>query len=337
MPTLRLMNLTASEPSLRVAACRKRRRLLAASAAGALSLSLPPLRASGMRLQRIRFRYILASAMYGKEPLPNILNQVKRVGASAIDLWPAPHGNQWEQAQAMGWDRFGELLARHGVALGGIASYRFGPFGLAKPLEAVRALKAQGVVLVTTARGPKNLQGSELKQAVASFCEKMKPHVERAAGAGAIVAIENHSHSLIQSPDAMRYFGDATRENPHFGLALAPHHLPQDAPLQARLIRQLGPAIKFFYAEQYGKGATRKLPKDQELLQMPGRGPLDFRPIVRALGAIAYKGYTEIFMHPVPRGIPILPTVQAITDEINRARAYLESCRKTGQAAPASP
>ena len=331
MPSIRVTRATArSVPCT----CRERRRLLAGSVAGALSLALPRLRASRLPLRRLRFRYILASAMYGKERLSNILDQVKRVGASAIDLWPAPHGDQWEQAQAMGWDRFGALLERHGVALGGIASYRFGPFGLARPLEAVRALKARGVVLVTTARGPKNVRGRELKQAIASFCEKMKPHIERAARAGAVVAIENHSHSLIQSPDAVRYFGDATRENPHFGLAFAPHHLPQDARLQARLIRQVGPAIKFFYAEQYGKGATQKLPKKEELLQMPGRGPLDFRPIVQALAVIAYEGYTEIFMHPVPRGIPILPTVQAITEEINRARAYLENCLVTDHAAP---
>ena len=69
-----------------------------------------------------------------------------------------------------------------------------------------------------------------------------------------------------------------------------------------------------------------KLPKEQELLQMPGRGPLDFAPILQALKRIDYRGFTEIFMHPVPRGIPILETTAAVTEEINRARAYLEVC-----------
>ncbi|MHC4170852.1 MAG: sugar phosphate isomerase/epimerase family protein, partial [Planctomycetota bacterium] len=55
-------------------------------------------------------------------------------------------------------------------------------------------------------------------------------------------------------------------------------------------------------------------------------GKLDFSPIVSALKAAGYHGWTEIFMHPVPRGIPILPTAKEVTDQINRAREYLETC-----------
>jgi sugar phosphate isomerase/epimerase len=73
-------------------------------------------------------------------------------------------------------------------------------------------------------------------------------------------------------------------------------------------------------------GCSKKLPKAQELMQLPGRGPLDFRPIVKALKAINFGGRVEIFMHPVPRGIPILETTAKVTAEINRSRAYLEKC-----------
>ena len=59
---------------------------------------------------------------------------------------------------------------------------------------------------------------------------------------------------------------------------------------------------------------------------MPGRGKLDFVPIMRALKQINYSGFTSIFMHPVPRGIPILPTASGCTTEINRARTYLKKC-----------
>ncbi len=75
-------------------------------------------------------------------------------------------------------------------------------------------------------------------------------------------------------------------------------------------------------------GCMKKLPKEQELLQMPGRGKLDFVPIVGALKKINYNGWTSIFMHPVPRGIPILPTAREVTAEINRSRLYLEDCLK---------
>ena len=62
------------------------------------------------------------------------------------------------------------------------------------------------------------------------------------------------------------------------------------------------------------------------MLQMPGRGALDFRPILAALEKINYQGWTEIFMHPFPRGIPIQETVPKVTAEINRARKYLDTC-----------
>ena len=72
-------------------------------------------------------------------------------------------------------------------------------------------------------------------------------------------------------------------------------------------------------------GCHKKLPKEQELLQMPGRGSLDFKPLLNALESIQYSGWTEIFMHPIPRGIPILATTDEVTAEINRSRTYLES------------
>jgi len=40
----------------------------------------------------------------------------------------------------------------------------------------------------------------------------------------------------------------------------------------------------------------------------------------------SYPGFTEIFMHPVPRGIPIMETLDAVTEEINAARDYLDRC-----------
>ena len=119
----------------------------------------------------------------------------------------------------------------------------------------------------------------------------------------------------------------------HLGIALAPYHLESlrvDADGHAKLIKALGNRIAMFYAWQHGMGCSKKLPKEQELLQMPGRGKLDFVPIVHALKHF-YQLFrlletASIFMHPVPRGIPILKDATACTAEINRARAYLEKC-----------
>ena len=68
----------------------------------------------------------------------------------------------------------------------------------------------------------------------------------------------------------------------------------------------------------------KPMPKEKELLQLSGRGTLDFGPILKALAAIDYRGWTEVFMHPTPRGIPILPTTAEVTAEINRAREHLD-------------
>ena len=41
------------------------------------------------------------------------------------------------------------------------------------------------------------------------------------------------------------------------------------------------------------------------------------------------ENWTEIFMHPVPRGRPILETAEEVTSEINRSREYLAECLRT--------
>lgn len=269
-----------------------------------------------------RLDYVLASALYGYAPLEQILPEVKKTGAKHIDIWPKVHGNQREQIEAMGHDHFAELLAIHGVKLGGIACYTLGPFGLRDEMHFARRIAGPGVVLVCGARGPKGLAGAELKQAVGAFAEAMKPHAAVAEETGCLIAVENHANSLIESPDSIRWFGEMARSD-WLGVALAPHHLRQDAGLIAGIAADLGPKVKFFYAQQHGKGSTQKLPKEDELLQMPGRGPLDFGTILAALRRSDYRGLTEIFMHPVPRGIPILEPPAAVTAEINRARRYL--------------
>ncbi|MGB1929968.1 MAG: sugar phosphate isomerase/epimerase family protein [Mariniblastus sp.] len=269
----------------------------------------------------LKFKYMLGSCMYGYTDLEEIVAEVKKIGASAIDLWPKVHGNQREQLDQMGEEKFVRLLEKHGVELGCITQYRLGPFGLRDEMKLVK--KLGGATLVTGAVGPKGLKGVELKKAVASFVEKMKPHLEVAEATGVTIAIENHANSLIESADSMRYLAEL-RTSKQLAIAFAPYHLPQDAEEMGQLIRDLGDSIEVFYAWQHGMGCMKALPKKQELLQMPGRGPLDFKPLKEALAAIDYQGWVEIFMHPFPRGIPILETTLDVTKEINRARGYLE-------------
>jgi len=260
--------------------------------------------------------------MYGYTDLQEIMPEVKKIGASAIDLWPKVHGNQREQLDKMGEERFVELLEKYGIQLGCITQYKLGPFGLRDEMRLAK--KLGGSTIVTGAVGPKGLKGSELKTEVAAFIEKMKPHLEIAEATGVTIAIENHANSLIESPESMRYLAEL-RTSEKLAIAFAPYHLAQDADSLSKLIRDLGNSIEVFYAWQHGMGCMKKLPKKQELLQMPGRGSLDFKPLIVALEEIDYRGWFEIFMHPFPRGIPILETTAEVTEEINRARAYLQS------------
>ncbi|MCR9200381.1 MAG: sugar phosphate isomerase/epimerase [Planctomycetaceae bacterium] len=268
-----------------------------------------------------RFRYLLGSCMYGYIYLDDVLAEVSKTGARHIDIWPKRHGNQREQWEDLGNERFRGLLERHSVKLGCITQYKLGPFGLQDELRLAGQFDCQ--TMVTGGSGPKNLKGAALKKAVADFVEKMKPHVAVAEEQGVTIAIENHANNLIDSPDSLRYLAEL-RNSDHLAIALAPYHLPQDSAALAALIRELGDAIEVFYAWEHGDGCMVKLPKERELKQLPGRGPLDFRPLVSALVDIQFQGWTEIFMHPVPRGVPILETPSDVTAAINTSRRYLE-------------
>ena len=307
--------------SFRMNIRRNRRQFLAATAAGAALCT--PAALGARRNGRFRPKYILGSSLYGYTRLAEIVPEISKIGATAIDIWPKAHGNQREQLDEMGEEKFAELLKQHNVRLGCITQYKLGPFGLQ---DEMRLAKRQGcTTIVSGGRGPKGLKGTELKSAVSDFIEKMKPHLAVAEKTGVTIAIENHGGSLIESPDSLKWLAEL-RPSRHLAIALAPYHLPQDETLLADLIRSLEGSIAMFYAWQHGMGCTKKLPKEQELLQMPGRGPLDFQPLIAALGEIRYDGWTEIFMHPVPRGIPILDTTSQVTAEINRARTYVEEC-----------
>ena len=290
-------------------------------AAGVASMTLPAL--AKPVPQKFAPRYIIGSSMYGYKSLAEILPECAKAGSRAIDIWPKSHGNQREQLAEMGEEKFVALLKRHEVTLGCITQYKLGPFGIQEEMRLAKRLGC--TTIVCGARGPHSLKGAELKSAVKVFMEQMKPHLAVAEETGVTIAIENHARSLIESPDSMKYLKEL-RPSKHLSIGLAPYHLPQDEALISKLIVDLQGCIEMFYAWQHGNGCHMKQPKETELLQMPGRGTLNFRPLFAALKKIKYDRWTEIFMHPFPRGIPILETVPEVTQEINRARTYIDHC-----------
>ena len=89
-----------------------RRQCLAAGTIAALGATTTA--AAEKKPDQFRLRYILASAMYGYAPLKEILPEVKKVGADAIDIWPKVHGDQREQIETPGPPSFAAIpqLAR---------------------------------------------------------------------------------------------------------------------------------------------------------------------------------------------------------------------------------
>lgn len=271
-----------------------------------------------------KLNYMLASSMYGNLTLAEILPEVKKTGATSIELWPKKHGTQREEMDALGHDKFAEMLKQHGVGFGGTTRYDLGPFKLEKEIATVK--KFGGTFIVTGGKGEwKNVEAPQLKANVKDFVEKMKPHAALAAESGVTIGIENHVNNLIDKPDSLKWLADGIRDMRGIGIALAPYHLPQDSTLLAELIRHIDKKLTLFYAWEYGKGCSKPMPKEEELQQMPGRGPLDWKPLLQALKETNFTGPTEVFMHPTPRGIPILPTAAETTAEIVRGEKYLDS------------
>ncbi len=307
-----------------------RREFMVQAAAGLLvskavlaAAPLKPGAAASAPARAFGLRYTLASCLYGTLPLAQIVPEAPKTGADTVDLWPRIHGNQREQLDEMGHDAFRALLEKHKVRLGILTRYDLGPLKLKDELAV--AQKLQCPLIVTGAGGKNGLAGADLKAAVLALGESLKPTLAQAEQCGVTVAIENHSGQLLHSADGVRWLLEAV-PSPRLGLALAPYHLPQQPDELARLIRDAGARLAHFYAWEHGKGCMVKMPKQEELQQLPGRGRLDFSPLLAALKATSYRGAVSVFMHPVPRGVPILGTVAEVTAEVNRARKYLEAC-----------
>ena len=98
--------------------------------------------------------------------------------------------------------------------------------------------------------------------------------------------------------------------------------------LLGKLVGDLGERLFYYYAWQNGDGSGN-IPVDVQKKQMPGVGPLDFKPMLAALKRNKFDGWTSIFMHPSPRGSPLHPTVAETSAQINRSREYLDKTLAT--------
>jgi sugar phosphate isomerase/epimerase len=273
-----------------------------------------------------KIRYVLSSALYGDLPLDEVLGEVKKSGAESVDIWRKVHATHREQIMEMGDEAFQSLLKKHGVPMSISTCYPLGPFKQDDELRWVKQNGGHMTVCGSGKMGDADVSGAEAKAQVTAFFEKLKPHYELAEELGVTMAIENHKNSMLSSPDSIRYFVDLNPSKA-VGIAFAPHHLHDAVDQIPALVRHCGnDNLPFIYFQEYHLSSKQTMPKEEELKQLPGFGSLDYVPIVAALKEIGFAGLAEIFMHPTPRGLPVLPTAGAITEKINESKDYLQQC-----------
>ena len=271
-----------------------------------------------------KLRYVLSTNQYGTMPIADIVPQMHATGCEALDIWAGRWGNQREQIDALGHDKFAALLQEHRAKVG---TYTCMDPGFARSEPHMRAmLKFGGDMIVAGfgggGPGAKDLRGDDLRRGIRAQVEKLKPIFAKAGELNVKLAIENHLNGLLEPPESLNILMEEISEK-HVGVAFAPFHLPQNAELLGRLMGDLGERLLYFYAWQYGDGSGN-LPPDVQKRQLPGVGPLDFKPMLAALKRHHFKGWTSIFMHPTPRGSALDSTPAGVNAHLNRAREYLE-------------
>jgi sugar phosphate isomerase/epimerase len=258
-------------------------------------------------------RHVLASSMYEKGiEIERILPEVRKTGMEALDVWAqnwVPHRDQIEK---MGHDKFLKLLEENRARLASVSCYRLGPFGLKDELPVIKKLGGD-LAIAGSAGG-----GKDVKEAVKAFVDKLQPTVELGEKLGVTIGIENHGGSLLSSPDSIRYFAEFAK-SPRLGLVFAPYHLPQDPKVLGDLIREVGRKIAHIYLWQ--KASAPKGAKAEPIHQLPGFGTLDFVPVIAALKAANYTGWSEVFMHGKVAG-----TLEEITAVVTRSRKHIDEC-----------
>jgi sugar phosphate isomerase/epimerase len=294
-----------------------------AVAASAASSGVARAREARSKSDAFRLKHVLSTNQYGTMPIWEIVKEVKAAGCEGLDVWAGRWGNQREQIDFLGHERFAQLLKENGAK---VACYTCMDPGFIKCEPHLRAMvKFGGNMIVAgfpNAPGGKDLRGEALRAGIRGSLEKLKPIIGVAGENNVQLAIENHLNGLLETPTGVRMLAEEIREK-HVGISFAPFHLPQEAELLGKLVGDLGDRVLYYYAWQQGDGSGDLAPSKQKR-QLPGIGPLDFKPMLAALKRNRFDGWTSIFMHPTPRGAPLHSTPKDVTAELNKARAFLE-------------
>jgi sugar phosphate isomerase/epimerase len=230
---------------------------------------------------RWSMRLSTSSVHFKDLPIEQACERIAALGFEGIDIWCAydncPHLD--DVLNRLGADGLKRLLERTRLKLYAFSTY-IGGF----PKYAELLGGSGGGVAIQGSTGP--CAPAELTVRMKAFLESLKPQVELAEKHNSYLAIENHGSALLDSLDSFKAFVDLNR-SPRLGLALAPYHLQAINVSVPDAIRAAGPQLFFFYAWQ----------NSPDMGQLPGHGPVDFKPWLEALAEIRYRWYVNPFRH----------------------------------------
>lgn len=253
-----------------------------------------------------------SSVMLAELPIEEVCAYAAKLGFEAIDIW-CPFDTCTHLADVvarLGPDGLKTLLAKHKLSLASFTAYTGKQEPVGFPAYADFIGNFGGGVVV---RGSDytDVKPENLTAKMRAFFEKLKPQIEKAAETKAKLAIENHHSALLSSPDSFKAFVDLNPAPQHVGLAIAPFHLQNLKASVEDVIRTAHSQLLFFYAWQSADGMN----------QLPGHGPADFVPWIKALAEINYQGYVNPFLHGHP-------TPEALSAALTKACAYLKECHR---------
>ena len=250
-----------------------------------------------------QMRLSTSSIHFAELPIEKACETIAGLGFEAIDIWSAHEGcpHLDDVASRLGPQGLQELLAGNRLKLFAFSVYAGGYARYAELLG-----KAGGGVAIQGSAPPCKPQ--ELTARMRQFIESLKPLIELAERHNSYLAIENHGNALLDSLDSFKAFVDINT-SPRLGIALAPYHIQASHASVPEAIRLCGRQLLFFYAWQ--NAADSK--------QLPGVGPTDMTPWIRALADVRYRGYVNPFMHGHP-GTEIMTANLAVS------RDYLRNC-----------
>ena len=286
-----------------------RRQFLRGTAA-ALALSGLSGRAIAESVPSWRMRLAFSSVMLAELPIEDVCARAAQLGFEAIDIWcPFDKCKHLADVVArLGPDGLKELLAKHKLALASFTTYTTKTEAVGFPAYADFIGRFGGGVVVRESQYMQVKPG-ELTAAMRSFFEKLKPQIDKAAETKVRLAIENHGDALLCSPDSFKAFVDLNPSPQHVGLGIAPYHLQNIKASVEDVIRTAGSQLLFFYAWQSAAG----------IKQLPGHGPADFTPWLKALAEVNYQGFVNPFMHGHP-------TPDELSAGMAKACDYLKEC-----------